>query len=887
MFAWITSLVSRTRTWLSPQAVDQDFATELDSHLDMLSDENIRRGMSPEEARRAARIKLGGLTQLKETNRELHSLPVIETFLQDARYAFRMLRKNPGFTAVAVLTLALGIGANTAIFSVVYAVLLKPLPYTNPHQLVSAFQANIQEGVPENGASYPNFEEWRAQNHVFSELAGITFHQLTLTGRGEPSVVGTSIVTAEHFALLDVKPLQGRIFFSEDGKQGAPPVVIVSENLWRGALGADPKIVGSSIILDKRPFTVVGIMPAAFRSPFINAQQDVWIPLVQDPLFGSWMARRGGHWLPVFGRLKPGVSIAQAQAEMDTISERLASEFPAENKGWTVRLVPMQKEIAGDVRTALLVLLGAVGLVLLIACANIANLLLTRATSRSKEIAVRTALGAGRSRIIRQLLSETAVLGLLGGVVGIALAYWGVRALSSLLPDNLPQLNAIRVDNFVLIFALALSAIASIAFGLVPALFASKSDIQASLREGSGRAGESGNRRRARSFLAAAEIALAMVLLVAAGLLLRSFSKLTSVSPGFESHNIVKAEVSLPQFQYSKPQQWTAFSDELLTRIQAQPGLQESAIAIPLPITDGFINLGFEIIGVPPASPSDSRLANYVSVSPNYFRVMEIPLLSGRLFNQQDIDSAPRVTLISKALAQRYFPNQDPIGKHLNFGFPPNPDVSREIIGIVGDVRDKSLGDAPAPMMYVPFSQAPFWGANLVVKSTLSTSAVAAAIRQEVQNIDKDLPVTDVAKLPDLLDASVSQQRFRTFLLGLFAAMALVLAATGIFGVISYSVSRRTNEIGIRVALGASRATILRMILRETLILAAIGLAVGAPCALAASHLIGHMLFGVSANDPLTLAAVACTLAAVAAFAGFLPARRAMQVDPMVALRHE
>ncbi|HXN17986.1 MAG TPA: ABC transporter permease [Candidatus Binatus sp.] len=887
MFAWITTLASRTRTWLSPRGVDQDFANELDSHLDMLTDENIHRGMPPEEARRAARIKLGGLTQLKETNHELRGLPFIETFLQDARYAFRMLRKNSGFTAVAVLTLALGIGANTAIFSVVYAVLLKPLPYAYPNQLVSAFQANTQEGVPETGTSYPNFEEWRAQNHVFSELATIDFHQLTLTGGGEPSEVNTCVVTPEHFAVLDVKPLQGRVFFPEDGKRGAPPVVIVSENLWRGTLGADPKILGSSIVLDKRPFTVIGIMPASFRSPFINSKPEVWIPLVQDPLFGSWMARRGGHWLAVFGRLKPGVSIAQAQAEMDAISERLASEFPAENKGWTVRLVPMQKEIVGDVRTALLVLLGAVGLVLLIACANIANLLLTRATSRSKEIAVRTALGAGRSRIIRQLLSETAVLGLLGGVIGIALAYWGVRALSSLLPDNLPRVNAIRVDNLVLIFALVLSAIASVAFGLVPALFASNSDIQASLREGGGRSGESGNRRRARSFLAAAEIALAMVLLVAAGLLLRSFSKLTSVSPGFESHNIVKAEVSLPQFQYSKPQQWTAFSDELLAHLQAQPGLQDSAIGIPVPITNGYINLGFEIVGVPPASQSDSRLANYVSVSPDYFRVMGIPLLSGRLFNQQDIASAPAVTLISKAFAQRYFPNQDPIGKRLSFAFPPNPEAPREIVGIVGDVRDTSLGDAPGPMMYVPFAQGPFWGANLVVKSTLSASAVAAAIRQEVQRIDKDLPVTDVGKLPDFLDASVSQQRFRTFLLGLFAAMALILAATGIFGVISYSVSCRTNEIGIRVALGASRNTILRMILRETLLLTFAGLLIGVPCALLASHLIGHMLFGVSANDPITLAAVAFTLTAVATLAGFIPARRAMQVDPMVALRHE
>ena len=880
-------LYSRIGGLFSGRRPAQEFERELESHLAMLIEENLRRGMPPAEAERAARIRLGGLTQLKETNRELRGLPFIETFLQDARYAWRMLRKNPGFTAVAVLTLALGIGANTAIFSVVYAVLLKPLPYAHPEQLVTAFQANTQEGVPEDGVSYPNFEEWRAQNHDFSELAGITAHQLTLTGRGEPSVVDTSVVTPEHFALLDVKPLHGRVFFPAEGKQGAPPVVIISENLWRGTLGADPRILGSSIILDKRPFTVVGIMPAGFRSPFIETKQEVWIPLVQDPLFGSWMARRAGHWLPVFGRLKPGVSIAQAQAEMDAISDRLAREFPAENKGWTVRLVPLQKEIVGDVRTALLVLLGAVGLVLLIACANIANLLLTRATSRSKEIAVRTALGAGRARIIRQLLSETAVLGLLGGIIGIALAYAGVQVLGSLMPENLPRLNPIRVDNFVLAFALVLSAIASVAFGLVPAIFSANSNIQGSLRDGGGRSGESLNRRRARSFLAAAEISLAMVLLVAAGLLLRSFSKLTSVSPGFETHSIVKAEVSLPQFQYSTPPQWIAFSDKLLAQVQAQPGMQDTAVAVPLPIVNGKINLGFDIVGAPPASAAESRLADYASVSPEYLRVMGIPLLAGRFFNQQDILSAPRVSVISKTFAQRYFPNQDPIGKRLNFGFPPNPDVEREIVGIVGDVRDVSLGEAPGPMMYVPFAQAPFWGANLVVKSTLSTSAVAAAIRQEVQNIDRDLPVTDVAKLPDLIDASVSQQRFRTFLLGLFAAMALILAATGIFGVIAYSVACRTNEIGIRLALGASRSAILRMILRETLLLTLAGLLVGIPCALAASHFVGHLLFGVSANDPVTLAAVAFTLAAVAAFAGFLPARRAMRVDPVIALRHE
>src|SRR5712692_41577 len=887
MFAWIRALAYRTRTWLSPREVDQDFDRELEAHFEMLTDENVRRGMAPDEAKRAARIRLGGHTQLKETNRELHGLPAIETFLRDTRYAFRMLRKNPGFTAVAVLTLALGIGANTAIFSVVYAVVLKPLPYAKSDQLFNVFEVRPQDGITGTGWSYPNFAELREQSRIFSEMAGSQNHQLTLTGRGEPSVVNTSVVTPELFSLFGEKPLAGRPLFSEDGKPGAPPVVILSENLWRGSFGADPKIVGSSIDLDKRSFTVIGIMPAAFRFPLFREGEQIWIPLVQDPLFGSWMNRTGGHWLQVTGRLNPRVSMTQAQAELDAISARLAKEFPAENAGWTIRMVPLQQMIVGNVKSPLLVLLGAVGLVLLIACANIANLLLTRATSRAREIAVRTTLGAGRGRIVRQLLSETAVLGLLGGVTGIALAYWGVQGLSSLLPPSVPRVHAIRGDNVVLGFALLLSVIASCAFGLAPALFAANANLQASLREGGGRSGESRNRRRARSFLAAGETALAMVLLVAAGLLLRSFAKIMSVDPGFDVQHMVKADISLPRFQYSTPQQWTAFSDELLARIQAEPGLQDSAVAVPRPIADGTINLGFDIVGNPPSSAGASRTANYVSVSPEYFRVMRIPLLAGRFFNQHDVPSAARVSVISQAMARLYFPNQDPLGKRLAFGFPPDGGAEREIIGIVGDVRDVALGQDPGPMMYVPYAQAPFWGANLVVKSTLSPSGVAAAIRQEVRIMDKDLPVTDVAMMPDILEASVAQPRFGTFLLGLFAAMALVLAATGIFGVISYSVSRRTNEIGIRVALGASRKTILSMILRETLLLACAGLAVGLPCALAASHLVAHMLFNVSANDPATLAAAAFALAAVAALAGYVPARRAMRVDPMVALRYE
>jgi predicted permease len=884
MLTWLGTFGSRIRTWLSPRPVDQDFEHELQAHLDLLTDENVRRGMNLDEARRAARLRLGGLTQLKETNRELRGLAMLEAFFQDTRYAVRMLRKNPGFTAVAVLTLALGIGANTAIFSIVYAMLLKPLPYSQPEQLLTLFEAQPQAGVKATGWSYANFAEVREQNRIFSDMAGSQQHQLTLTGRGEPSVVSTSVVTPELFSVFGQRPLMGRAFYPEDGKPGAPAAVILSENLWRGSFGADPNVIGTSINLDKRSFTIVGVMPAVFRFPILTESQQLWIPLVQDPLFGSWMERRGGHWLRVTGRLKPGVSTTQVQAELDEIGARLAKEFPAENDGWSIRFMPLKQLIVGDVKSALLVLLGAVGLVLLIACANIANLLLTRATSRAREIAVRSALGAGRSRIVRQLLSETLVLGMLGGLAGIALAYAGVYGLTSLMPRDVPQVNAIRVDNFVLGFALLLSGVASGAFGLAPALFAANSNLQSSLRA---RSGESGDRRRVRGFLAAGEIALAMALLVAAGLLLRSFSKLMAVGPGFDAQHVVQADISLPRFQYSMPQQWAAFSEELLTRLQSEPGMRDAAVVVPRPMTDGFVNLGFDIVGNPPASAGASRTANYVSVSPDYFRVMEIPLRAGRLFDQHDVAASPRVSLISEAMARIYFPNQNPLGKQIVFGFPPDIGAAREIVGVVGDVRDVALAQDPGAMMYVPYAQAPFWGANVVVRSTLSAASVASTIRRDVQQIDKDLPVTDVAMMKDTIDATLAQPKFRTFLLGLFAAMALVLAATGIFGVISYSVSRRTNEIGIRITLGASRNTILRMVLRETLMLTGAGLVLGLPSALAASHLLGHMLFSVSANDPATLAAVAFSLGLIAAIAGYIPARRAMRVDPMVALRHE
>jgi putative ABC transport system permease protein len=877
----------RLRAWLTPRQQDYDFAQELKTHLDLLIQENLRRGMTPADAERSARISLGGATQLQETHREQRGLPMLETLIQDTRYALRTLRKNPGFTALTVLTLALGIGANTAIFSIVYAVLLKPLPYPNSQQLFNIFQVQRQEGVAATGFSFANFAELRQQSKSFSEMAGSQRHELTLTGHGDPTVVKTSVVTPELFELMGQTPVIGRIFTPQDGQPGAAPVTLLSEHLWRAMFAADPKIIGTSINLDKRRFTVVGIVTAKFRFPQINQSEQLWIPLVNDPLFGSWIPNRGGHWLQITGRLRPGASLPQAQAELDAIAARLGQEFPEENSGWTIGLLPLRQLFVFNVSSALWILLGAVALVLLISCANIANLLLARATSRSREMAVRTTLGAARSRIVRQLLTETAVLGAFGGLSGVALAYWGVQVLRSVMPSTVPQVSEIRVDTWVFLFAILLSAAATCIFGLVPALFTANANVQSSLREGGARAGESRNRRTARSVLAAAEISLALVLLLAAGLMLRSFAKLTAMSPGFVTKHIVKGEVSLPQFQYTTPQQWMAFSDELLARLQGQPGLQQTAMAVPAPIADGFVNLGFDIVGHPQDSAGTSRTADYATISPNYFQVLGIPLLAGRAFDLHDAMSAPRVAIISQAMAHVYFPNEDPLGKQLRFGLPPDSGAAREIVGIVADVRDVAIGQDPGPMMYVPYAQSPFWGAVVLVKSENSTTAVSAAIRREVTSIDKDLPVTDIAQMPDVIDSSMAQSRFGALLLTLFAAVALILAATGIFGVISYSVACRTNEIGVRVALGASRPAILRMVSKETLVVTAAGLAVGIPCALAAARLLGHMLVGVSASDPLTLIAVALALAAAAALASYLPARRATQVDPIIALRHE
>jgi putative ABC transport system permease protein len=810
-----------------------------------------------------------------------------EACWQDARHGARMLRKNPGFTVVAVFTLALGIGANTAIFSIVDAVLLRPFPYPDPNQLVLMFNVPLQRRDALSGISYRDFTECRKQNRVFSEMAGNSFHDLTLTGAGEPSVVNTAAVTPEIFPLLNAKPLAGRTLLPEDGKQGAAPVAVLSESLWRSRFGSNPALIGRSITLDMRSFTVVGILPASFRYPDGAAHQEVWISIAQDPVFGPLLSQPSERALVGIGRLKPGVRLAQAQAAMDILGARLATEFPTQDSGLTIQIEPYRQLVVGNVKSALLILFGAVGLVLLIACANIANLLLSRAASRRREMAVRIALGAGRARIVRQLLTESAILGLLGGFAGVLLAVCGVRSLRSFLPPGLTQISSIHVGGSVLAFALLLSLAAALVSGVAPALLATPAKLQTNIKEGGERNGHRGG-QHARSFLAITEISLATALLVAGGLLVRSLALVTSVNPGFDPKNVIEAEVSLPQFQYSTPQQWSAFASELLARLHAQPGLQDSALAAPLPMDrQGEANLGFSIVGNPQLPPGKITTADYATVSPGYFRVMRIPLLRGRFFSEQDSPSNPNVAIISETLARLYFPGQDPLGKRMRFGFPPNSNVSREIVGIVGDIRDVALSRVPGPTMYVPFAQAPLYGGEIVARISLSASSATAGIRQAVHSIDRNLPVTDFESFPDALGASVAQERFRALLLSSFSGLALILAAVGIFGVMSYSTSQRTQEIGIRMALGAQQRDVLWLILGQGAKLALLGLGAGAVLAILLTRLMDSLLYGVSATDPLTFAIVSIVLLGVALTACYIPARRATRVDPMVALHHQ
>ena len=638
----------RVHSFLRRSTADAELQREIEIHIQQLTSEAMASGMAEAEARTVALREFGPVDRIKEQCRDTRRVSWIQHFARDLLYGLRMLRDSPGFTAVAVLTLALGIGANTAIFSIVDAVLLRSLPYPDPNQLVLMFDVPLNRPDALSAISYRDLTECRRQNHVFTEMAGNTFHDLTLTGAGEPAIVNTADVTPEIFPLLNAKPLAGRLLLPEDGRPGAVAVAVLSENLWRSRFGSDPGLIGRSIALDMRSFTVVGILPASFRYPDGAPRQDVWISVMQDPLFGPLTSQPGVRLLGVIGRLKAGVSLAKAQAEMHTVGARLAKEFPAEDAEIGIRIKRYREVVVGNLKFALLILLSAVGLVLLMACANVANLLLSRATSRGREIAVRTALGASRAHIVRQLLTESALLGLLGRVAGVLLAALVVWGLQPFWPPEVVRIGSISVGGRVLAFTLLLSLVAALAFGLAPALIATPSNLQANMKEGGERTSQRGG-RRLRSLLAIAEISLAMVLLVGGGLLIRSFARVTSANPGFDPNNVIEAEVSLPQFEYSTPPQWTAFADELLARLHAQPGFEDCALAAPLPMDrQGEATFTFSIVGNPMLPPGKSTTADYATVSPDYFRVMRIPLLRGRLFSGQDSASNRSVAVISE-----------------------------------------------------------------------------------------------------------------------------------------------------------------------------------------------------------------------------------------------
>jgi putative ABC transport system permease protein len=813
----------------------------------------------------------------------------MDALWQDIRYGVRMLLKAPSFSIVATIALALGIGANTAIFSVVNAVLLRPLPFPNPDQLMTVWETDQRRGAERGSASYPNFADWRDQTQVFEKMAAYHGTDHTLTGNGDPVRVQGTTISAEIFQLLGVAPMAGRTFLPEEDKPGDKGhVVVLSHELFQKRFSAKPDLIGQSIELDGNPYTVVGVMPPGFQFPIQNEPVELWTTFSaeaegKEPI----TAQRGAHYLRVIARLKPGVTKEQAQSEMTTIGTRLEQQYPDKNLHHSVVVIPALEALVGDIRPALLILLGAVGCVLIIACANVANLLLARAMTRHKEMAIRAALGAGRWRIARQLITESILLSLVGGALGLLLALWWSDLLVALNSKNIPRAMQVGLDLRVLGFTVLLSVLTGLVFGLAPALHSSGSRTSESLKEGRG-AGGGARRNRTRAVLVVAELAIAVVLLVGAGLLIRSLWRLRQVSPGFDSQNVLTFTLGLPSVRYPTEKQGQFFND-LIARIQSLPGVQSASVVTPLPLSGERFSLSFETEGRP-VPKGEEPGADFYNIGLGYFRTMGIPLLRGRDFTSAENPESPGVIIVNQAFAKRYFPNEDAIGKRIKPGisvFDDKDPVMREIVGIVGDVKHRSLSTEVRPAFYVPQAQLPFDSMTITVKTAGDPQSILSTVQNEVRQMDKDLPIFAIKTLDDYVADSVATPRFNTTLLALFASVALVLTVVGLYGVMSYSVAQRTNEIGIRIALGAQARDVLSLIVGQGLKMVLIGLAIGLAGAFALTRLISSLLFGIGTKDPLTFAGVAGALALVALLACYLPARRATKVDPIIALRYE
>jgi putative ABC transport system permease protein len=883
MPSFVSRILALCRNLFRRRKVEQELSDELAQAFEFLVESKIRDGTSRSEARRLAAIELGGVEQLKEEIREFRAGHSLEALFRDARFGLRMLLKTPGFTVVALATLALGIGANTAIFSLVNGVLLRPLPFPDAERIIYIEGKNPAAGITESNISFLDFTDWSQQTDLFANTAAYWTGNAQFGADGaEPERVPRAGVTAGFFSVLGVHPVLGRTFVSEDDKGWPQRVAIISHGLWKRRFGSDPAIVGKQVQMSARPLTIIGVMPPGFEYP---EQTQVWVPtavnLRDEP-------RDNRVWSAI-ARLNTGIDLKQAQTRLSAINAQLAKQFHETNKGWDVSISPLHERLVREVKPSLLALLGAVGFVLLIACANVANLLLARSAARQKEMAIRAAMGASRSRVLRQMLTESILLSAIGGVAGLFLSIWLTDVLMSMLPEGAPRIEQVGIDYRVLAFALGISALTGILFGIVPALQASKLDVTSALKEG-GRSGEGHRRTSARSLLLIGEVALSLMLLVGAGLLIKSFLRLQEVRPGFNAHNVLIANLALQGPKYKDDQPCVEFFRQLIERLEVVPGVQAAGGSVNLPLNaSGYaIGRGFIPEGRP-LTVDEAKDAMFSTITGDYFRALQIPLLSGRTFEPRDNANGPKVVIINETTAKRHFGSPTAaIGKRLSIwaGFRGHDEKAmHEIVGVVGDTKTGSLTGEGGMQIYVPHAQDSQWNfMGLVIRTASDPAAFPATLRREVQALDKDQPVYNVRTMDDVVANSLGTRRVSMQLFAVFACAALLLAAIGIYGVMAYSVTQRTQEIGIRMALGAQKSDILRLVVRQGMTVTLIGVIAGLAGAFALTRVIANLLFGVGASDPVTFVVIPLLLIFVSLIACYLPARRAARLNPTAAL---